>query len=81
MFPASTRAHNVSLINKHLHDPDHVIDQDVIQVKPEGEFQTEPLQILDRKVIVLWNRVIGQVKVQWEHYNPEEATWEMEDAM
>ena len=37
--------------------------------------------ILDRKVIMLWNRGIGQVKVQWEHYGPEEATWELEDAM
>ena len=22
-----------------------------------------------------------KVKVQWEHYGPEEATWELEDAM
>ena len=27
------------------------------------------------------NRAIGQVKVQWEHYGPEETTWELEDAM
>ena len=30
---------------------------------------------------MLWNRAIGQVKVQWEHYRLEEATWELEDAM
>ena len=26
-------------------------------------------------------RTIGQVKVQWKHYSPDEATWELEDAM
>ena len=47
----------------------------------EGEFQIEPMCILDRKVIMLRNRAIGQVKVKWEHYRPEEGMWEMEDAM
>ena len=55
-FHASTRAHNVfhvSLLRKYVHDPNHVIDWDVIQVEPEGEFQTKPLCILDRKVTML----------------------------
>ena len=30
---------------------------------------------------MLLNRAIGHVKVQWEHYGLEEATWELEDAM
>ena len=57
-FPASTRDHNVlhvSFLKKYVHDPNHVIDWDVIQVEPEGEFQTEPLCILERKVAVLRN--------------------------
>ena len=70
-----------SLLKKYAHDPNHVIDWDVIQVEPEGESQTEPLCILDRKVIVLWNRAVGHVKVQCEHYGLEEATQELEDAM
>ena len=83
-FPASTRAYNVfhvSLLKKYVHDPNHVINWDVIQVELEGEFQIEPKRSLDRKVTMLWNGVIGQVKVQWEHYGPEEATWELEDSM
>ena len=55
-FPTSTRAHNVfhvSLLKKYLHDPNHVINWDVIQVEPEGEFQTKPLCILNRKVTVI----------------------------
>ena len=30
---------------------------------------------------MLWNQAIGQVKVQWEHYGPEEAMQELGDAM
>ena len=83
-LPARTRAHNVfhvSLLNKYGHDPNHVINWDVIQVEPEGEFRIEPMHILDRKVTMLRKRAIGQVKVQWEHYGPEKATWELEDSM
>ena len=57
-FPASTRNHNVfhvSFLKKYVHDPNHVINWDVIQVEPEGEFQTRPLCILDMKVTVVQN--------------------------
>ena len=40
-LPASTRAHNffhVSLLKNYVHDPNLVINWDVIQVEPEGEF-------------------------------------------
>ena len=57
-FPASTRAHNsfhVSLLKKYVHDPNHVINWDVIQMEPEGEFKIEPMHIFDRKVTMLRN--------------------------
>ena len=41
---ASTRAHNafhVSLLKKYVHDPNHVINWDVIQVEPDGDFQID----------------------------------------
>ena len=65
-LPASTRAHNVfhvSLLKKYIHDPNHVINCDVIQVELDGEFQIEPMCLLARKVTMLRNRAIGQVKV------------------
>ena len=55
-LPDSTRAHNffhVSLLKKYVHDPNHVINWNVIQVEPEGEFQIDPMHILDRKVTML----------------------------
>ena len=44
-FLARARAHNVfhvPLLKRYVHDPNHVIDWDVIQMKPKGEFQSEP---------------------------------------
>ena len=75
-LPTSTRAHNVfhvSFLKKYVHDPNHVINWDVIQVEPKGEFQIKPMSILDKKVTMLRNRSIRHVKVQWEHYGLEEA--------
>ena len=48
------------------------------QVKPDGEFLVEPQRILDKREIMLQKRAITQVKVQWKHFSPDEATWEDE---
>ena len=83
-LPPTVKAHNVfhvSLLKKYVHDANHIIDWFVIQVEPEGEFLPEPQCILDRKETPLRNQTIAQVKVQWKHFGPDEATWEMEDAM
>ena len=48
------------------------------QVEPDGEFLVEPLRILDRREIEFRKRVVIQVKVQWKHFGPDEATWEDE---
>jgi hypothetical protein len=83
-LPPTVKAHNVfhvSLLKRYIHDATHIIDWSVIQVEPEGEFQPEPQCILNRREISLRNITISQVKVQWKHFGPDEATWEMEDAM
>eukprot|EP00253_Pinus_taeda_P005316 PITA_05316 len=49
-----------------------------VYVEPEGEFLVEPVSILDRRRVVLRKRAITQVKVQWQHFGPDEATWEDE---
>jgi hypothetical protein len=36
----------------------------------------EPLRILDHRVRYLRNRLVDQVKVQWDKYSPKSATWE-----
>jgi hypothetical protein len=80
-LPANLKIHkvfHVSLLKKYVHDPTYMIDWNLVQVEPEGEFQLEPLRILDQREITLRNRAIAQVKVQWKHFSPEEVTWELE---
>jgi len=41
-FLVSMNVHNVfhvSLLNKYVHDPNHVIDWNLIQIETEGDFQ------------------------------------------
>eukprot|EP00253_Pinus_taeda_P006284 PITA_06284 len=63
--------------------PSHIRVHNVfhVSVEPEGEVLVEPLNIVDRREVQLRKRVITQVKVQWRHYGPEEATWEDEELM
>eukprot|EP00253_Pinus_taeda_P004509 PITA_04509 len=72
-LPSHIRVHNVfhvSMLKKYVYDPKHV--------KPEGEILVEPLNILDRREVMLRKQVITQIKVQWQHFGPDEATWEDE---
>ena len=66
-FLASMNVHNVFhvyLLNKYVHDPNHVIDWHLIQVEIEGKFQVQPVRVLDRKVKMFQNQVIEMVKFQ-----------------
>ena len=65
---------HVLLLKRYVHDSSHVIDWNVIQVEPEGEFLPEPLQILEQEEIEMRNRTVARVKVQWKHFIAEEAT-------
>ena len=64
-----------------MHDPNHIINWDVIQVEHEGELLVESVAILNRKMTMLRNRTIRQVKVQWRHLGIDETTWELEEVM
>jgi hypothetical protein len=67
VLPTSMNVHNVfhvSLLKKCVHDPNHVIDWHLIQVETEGDFQVQPVRVLERKVKMIRNRVIEMVKVQ-----------------
>jgi hypothetical protein len=71
----------VSLLKKFIHDANHAIDWNEIQVEQEGILQVHHVRILDRKSKQLRNRAIGLIKVQWTWYGPKDVTWEHEDAM
>eukprot|EP00253_Pinus_taeda_P017455 PITA_17455 len=83
-LPSHIRVHNVfhvSVLKKHVYDPKHVIKWQEIQVESEGEIRVELLSILDRREVTLRKWDITQVKVQWQHFEPNEATWEDEELM
>eukprot|EP00253_Pinus_taeda_P032874 PITA_32874 len=61
--------------------PSHIRVHNVFHVEPEAEVLVEPLNILDWREVQLQKRVITQVKVQWRHYGPDEATCEDEALM
>ena len=66
--PPNIKVHNVfhiSILKRYVHDVSHVIHWIVIQVEPEGEFQVGLERILDRRLLLIRNHTIGQVKVQW----------------
>eukprot|EP00253_Pinus_taeda_P033985 PITA_33985 len=81
-LPSHIRIHNVfhvSVLKKYVYDPKHVIRWQDVRVELEGEVLVEPQSILDRREVRLRKRVITQVKVLWQHYGLEEATWEDEE--
>ena len=83
-LPPNLKVHNVFhifVLKKYFHDATHVVDWNVVQVEPEGVILVEPDCILERREITLGNCTIGQVKVQWKHLSPEEATRELESKM
>jgi hypothetical protein len=48
----SMNVHNVFhvyLLKKYVHDPNHAIDWHMLQVEIEGDFQVQPMKILDKK--------------------------------
>ena len=78
------RVHNIfhiSILKKYVHDATHVVNWNDVQVELEGDFLVEPDCVLGQREITLQNRTIGQVKLQWKHLSPEEATWELESKM
>lgn len=57
-LPANMRSHNlfhVSLLKKYVHDHNHIINWNVIQVELKGEFKVEPTWILDWNDTIFWN--------------------------
>jgi hypothetical protein len=61
----SMNVHNVfhvSLMKKYVHNPNHFIDWNLIQVDPKRKFQVQSVCILDIKVKLICNRVIELVK-------------------
>ena len=82
MPPELARIHgvfHVSMLQKYMADPSHVLRDQPVELKEDLTYEERPVQIVDRKDQVLWNKVIHLVKVLWTNHSREEETWERED--
>ena len=71
---------HISMLRKYLHDPNHVVDFDELQIEPLS-YVEQPVEILDREIRRLRNKEVALMKVLWRSYKFEEATWEPEAHM
>ena len=58
-----------------------MVDWGELVVNADGTFEEGPLRIIDSQDQVLQSKTVRLVKVLWQHYSIEEATWEREDTM
>lgn len=64
-----------SQLKKHLGN--HVVPlPNLLAVGPDGQVKTEPLSVLQRRVIPRQNEPVVQWLILWENLTPTEATWE-----
>ena len=52
-----------------------------IQVDDRLNYIERLVAVLDRKMKTLTNKVVDMIKVQWQHHEGSEWTWEPEDKM
>jgi hypothetical protein len=77
--PHLHKTHNVfhvSVLRHYVADESHKLSWKELQVSDVGTLTVEPLRILDHRVRQIRNRLVDQVKVQWDKYSLGSATWE-----
>ena len=57
----------VSMLNKYLHNPSHVLSYESLDLDPKLTYEERPVKILDRKDKVLRNKIVPLVKVLWRN--------------
>ncbi|GAB2286410.1 hypothetical protein Dimus_039764 [Dionaea muscipula] len=63
------------MLRKYVSDPSHVIEWGDLAIDDNASFEERPVRILDRRDKVLRGKIIPLVKILWQHFGTEEATW------
>ena len=71
---------HVSQLRRYVHDPSHIIESDIVQLRDNLTYETNPMRIDDRRIKQLRDKQISLVKVIWSDVTGD-ATWELEDKM
>ncbi|XP_043700025.1 uncharacterized protein LOC122650697 [Telopea speciosissima] len=82
--PSLDGVHNVfhiSMLWKYVHDPSHILSQELPELAADMSYKEQPEKILDSKVVNLRNQPIHYVKVKLCNHTKEEASWEVEVEM
>ena len=72
---------HVSMLRKYLSDESHVLQLQAVEVDSQMSYVEEPIAVVVRQVQKLPSKDIPSVKVIWNHYGENEATWELEEDM
>ncbi|XP_059627679.1 uncharacterized protein LOC132270521 [Cornus florida] len=72
---------HVSMLRRCLRDETQAIDCTEVQICPNTTYVETPVRIIDSMVKQLRRAEIPLVKVQWNHQDEREATWELESEM
>ena len=73
------RMYNPDPLGKHYHNPSHVLDWTELPLGEDTSYEEQPIRILEKKDRVLRGRFIPLVRIQWNHHNIAESTWEDEN--
>ncbi|XP_073138411.1 uncharacterized protein [Henckelia pumila] len=69
---------HVSMLRKYVSNSSHVLSMEPLQLSPHMTYEERPIQVLDQHEKRLRNKSIPMIKVRWQNYSEEEATWEAE---
>ena len=70
---------HVSMLRKCTQDLTHVVDWGELVVDADGTFDEGPIHVMDSRDLVLQGKTVRLLKVLWQHWGVEEATWECKD--
>ena len=80
--PELLEVHNVfhvSQLRRCMPTPEKKTDMSELELAKDLTYEEKPFRILDDMERVTRSKAINFYKVQWEHHNEEEATWEQEE--
>ncbi|XP_059669436.1 uncharacterized protein LOC132314613 [Cornus florida] len=72
---------HVSMLRRCLRDETQAIDCTEVQIRHNATYVEMPVRIVDSMVKQLRRAEIPLMKVQWNHQDEREATWELESEM
>jgi hypothetical protein len=66
-------------LKKYNPDFEHVLNEEPLYLQPNLSYEEKPVKVIERRVKELRNKKISLVKVLWEYYGAQDATWETEE--